>query len=79
MEDLYFKVEAEKLIFCLLEMDGLKRAEKLNITDKEYESKRAAKKWKKNILKIIDPSVCNHPKAKEAVEKLSKFYNSMID
>jgi len=37
-----------------------------------------AKKWRKEILKKIHPDISNHPKAREACEKMNQIYNEMI-
>lgn len=76
--DLYFKGEAEKYIFYLLELDGKQRLDKLGINKLHYAKKEIASKWRNNIAKLIHPDVCNHPNAEKAISELNDMYKEMI-
>lgn len=76
--DLYFKGEAEKYIFFLLELQDESRLKKLKVNKMHYANKNIADKWKKDIAKIIHPDLCHHPKAEQAMSELNKLYEEMI-
>ncbi|PGQ88158.1 hypothetical protein [Priestia megaterium] len=78
MNDLYFKGEAEKLIFFIVELDGETRMKKLGITQYHYRNKNYALKWYEDLMKIINPNHCEHPKVQEAINELNKMYKSMV-
>lgn len=73
----YFKSEADRIIFCLLELDGETRQKKLNITKFLFFQKEAATIWRDNLIKVIDPTFCDHPKASCALEELNSIYYQM--
>ena len=73
----FFKSEEAKIIFYLLEIDGLKRAKALNITRMQYSNKKEAKKWRDNIAKKIHPDICKHKEAARAISKLNQLYEEM--
>lgn len=77
-EDLYFKSEAEKYIYFLLELDGEARQRKLRINRMHYSNPQVAEKWRKTIAKIIHPDSCKHIKAEQAMAELNKLYQEMI-
>lgn len=77
-KELYFKGEAEKYLFYLLELQGEERLNKLGVNKMHYVNKERANKWKNNIAKIIHPDNCHHEKAEEAMEVLNKLYEEMV-
>lgn len=77
MSDLYFKGEAEKLIFALVELDGMCQNRQLGINRSHFSSKDNAHRWLDKIASIIHPDTCNHPKAKQAFRELSEIYENM--
>lgn len=78
-DDLYFKSEAEKYIFFLLELDGEVRQRKLKINKMHYLNPQTAEKWRNTIAKIIHPDSCKHIKAEQAMAELNKLYQEMIN
>lgn len=77
-DDLYFKSEAEKYIFYLLELDGEMRQRKLKINKMHYSNLQIAEKWRNAIAKKIHPDNCKHIKAELAMSELNKLYQEMI-
>ena len=74
----YFKSEADKYIFCLLELSGEERMKQLKIYKSLYINKDAAREWYMNIAKSIHPDICNSEKSAEAMAELTSIYNKMI-
>jgi len=74
----FFTSKASEYIFYLLELDGEARLKKLKVTKTHYSNKVKATKWRNDIIKVIHPDKCNHPKANEAVSKLDEIYKGMI-
>ena len=74
----YFKSEADRYIFCLLELSGEERMKKLKIYKSLYINKEAAKEWYTNIVKSIHPDVCKCQRATEAMAELTSIYKKMI-
>ena len=54
MEGPFISKQAE-YIYYLTELDGKTRNNKLGLTDIHYESKKEAKKWYKNIARLVHP------------------------
>ena len=77
-EDLYFKDKISKYIFYLVEIEGKVQLDFLGITYEYYSNKKVAEKWHKEMVKLIHPDRCNHPKATEAMQALEKLYKGMI-
>lgn len=77
-EDLYFKDKVSKYIFYLVEIEGKPQLDLLGITYDYYRDKKIAEKWHKEIVKLIHPDRCKHPKATEAMQALEKLYKGMI-
>lgn len=77
MKDLYFKDEATKYVFYLVELTGSSQLELLGIGYIHYDNKVVADNWYKKIIKIIQPCVGKHPKAMEAVQTLEELYKGM--
>ncbi|MDO4690572.1 MAG: hypothetical protein Q4A58_04685 [Fusobacterium sp.] len=76
-EDFYFKDEISKYIFYLVELEGKKQLDFLGITYEHYCDKEIAEKWHKEMVKLIHPDICKHPKATEAMQTLEKLYKGM--
>ncbi|WYE90382.1 hypothetical protein LDK30_06060 [Fusobacterium polymorphum] len=77
-EDLYFKDKVSKYIFYLVEIEGKPQLDFLGITYEYYSNKKVAEKWHKEMIKLIHPDRCKHPKATEAMQALEKLYKGMI-
>ncbi len=77
-EDLYFKDKISKYIFFLVELEGKPQLEFLGITYDYYRDRKIAEKWHKEMVKLIHPDRCKHPKATEAMQALEKLYKGMI-
>ena len=41
-------------------------------------NRKVAEKWHKEMVKLIHPDRCKHPKATEAMQALEKLYKGMI-
>lgn len=74
----YFKSEADKYIFCLLELDGEERMKQLKIYKSLYVNKNAAREWYMNIARNIHPDTCKLEKSVEAMAELTSIYNKMV-
>lgn len=77
-QEVFFKSEEARIIFYLLQIDGSKRAEALNITRIQYSNKEEAKKWRDTIAKKVHPDICKHKEACRAIAKLNQLYEEMI-
>lgn len=77
-QDLYFKGEAEKYIFYLLELDGKARLDKLGVNKIHYSKKEIAFKWRNEIAKKIHPDSCVNKMAEKAMNELNYLYREMI-
>jgi len=67
-----------KYIFYLVEIEGKAQLDFLGITYEYYSNKKVAEKWHKEMIKLIHPDRCKHPKATEAMQVLEKLYKGMI-
>ncbi|AKN29965.1 hypothetical protein Ccar_03595 [Clostridium carboxidivorans P7] len=74
----FFTSEASEYIFYLLELDGEARLKKLKVTKTHYSNREKATKWRNDIIKVIHSDKCHHPKADEAVNKLTEIYKGML-
>lgn len=77
-QDLYFKGEAEKYIFYLLELDGKTRLNKLGVNKMHYAKKETASKWRNEIAKKIHPDNCTNKMAQKAMNELNYLYREMV-
>lgn len=77
MEDLYFKDEATKIIFCLVVLGGKPQMDLLGIKMINYTDKDVSKAWYEEIKSKIEN--CKHPKINEALEQLERLYKGMND
>lgn len=75
----YFKSEADRIIYALLELKGGQQQEKLHITKFCYNNLRYAEKWRNDLAEIIHQKNSNHPKAEEAIQVLQELYQGMIE
>ena len=75
--DVYFKNENLKYIFALTHMGGEDRNKILRLTNELYENKDKAKKWYREISKMIHPDVNrgNKEQAEEAMKELRIIYD----
>lgn len=64
--------------FYLTKLDGENREKCLGISDEHYENKKIAKKWYKNIAKIVHSDATNNDD-NFAFLKLTEIYENMID
>lgn len=71
-----FVSEQQELIFYLTKLEGKQRNRALGITDKHYEDKNLARKWKKSLAQKIasDKGGCD-----QAMIVLFKIYNALVD
>jgi hypothetical protein len=75
---LYFKSEAARIIYALLELDGEQRLKELKISRAYYQDLDKAKKWRNELARIIHPDKCEHPKAALATNKLTELFENMV-
>lgn len=75
----YFISKSNEYIFYLTELDGDVRLKKLGVIKTHYTNEKRAKNWRDKILKEIQQEVNTHPKSNDAVEKLNKIYNTMVE
>lgn len=75
---LYFKSEAARIIYSLIELDGESRLKELKITRSHYRDLEKAKKWRNKLAMIIHPDKCNHPNAALATNKLNEMFENMV-
>lgn len=78
-DDEFFKNQESKYLFCLTEVDGKKRNEVIGLTDELYDNKNKAKKWYRNIAKIIRPDIKNDDRTKKAFNELNKLYKNIMN
>lgn len=78
INDSYFKSDAYKYIFYLLELQGEARMEKLKIYKSHYINNDVAKGWYKNIAMKVHPDVCKDERASEAMAELTSIFNNMV-
>ena len=73
----YFKDETSKIIFFLVELSGKAQLDFLGINPGHYCNKNIADRWYKEMVNIINPDRCKHPKATEAMQALKSLYKRM--
>lgn len=76
MKDLYFKSEASRIMFILVEIGSTTRASLLNITGKHYRDKEVAEKWYENLIDILNKEK-SHPSYEAAITQLNIMYSIM--
>lgn len=75
MEDLYFKNNEAKIIFCLVVLGGKPQMDLLGIDYNHYSDKKIAEIWYSNIKDVL--AVSKHEMREVALEKLDKLYKGM--
>ena len=73
----YFKDETCKYIFFLVELSGKSQLDFLGINPAHYCNRNIAERWYKEMVNIINPDSCSHPKAEEALKELKSLYKRM--
>lgn len=74
---MYFKSEADRIIYALLKLDGEQRLRELCVNKSHTRDLEKAKNWRNRLARIIHPDVCKHPKSVEASTKLTQLYEQM--
>lgn len=74
----YFKSDAHKYIFYLLELEGKERISKLKINKSHYKNKDIARLWYRDIVKKITPDKVKGKYVAEAMIELNSIYNKML-
>ena len=79
-EEQYFISKKLKYIFALNHMDGEERNKIINLTDDLYEDAEAAKKWYRDLVKLIHPDINLTVKkdADEAMINLRNIYDRIV-
>lgn len=75
---LYFKSEAARIIYALVQLDGEQRLKELKIDRSYYRDTEKAKKWRNEVAKLIHPDRCKHPQAALATNKFTEIFENMI-
>lgn len=75
----YFKSEADKIIYALVELSGEAQLNVLGINYSHFKDKKKAKQLRNNIVHIIHPDKCEHPKSQEAINRLTKLFREVLD
>ena len=73
-----FVSEADKYLFCLLNLDGKNRQKNLGVNGLHYRNKDIAKKWRKKIAQKIHPDKCSDTRASSAMMVLEDMYAEMV-
>jgi len=74
----YFRSEAAKLIYYLVELSGETQQQKLGIDKSLYRRKEKAKEWRNKISMLIVSDKCSHLFATQANKQLNYLYARMI-
>jgi hypothetical protein len=74
---MYFKSEADRIIYALLRLDGEKRLRELGINKSHTRDLEKAKSWRNQLARLIHPDVCKHPESVEASAELAHLYKQM--
>lgn len=75
---LYFKSEADRLIYSLIELTGEPQLRALCINKSHFRDAKKAKNLRNSIAHKIHPDKSKHPKAEEAMGKLTKLFKGVI-
>jgi hypothetical protein len=78
-ENFYFKSEVDQFIYALVELSGELQLKALGLNKSHFRDSKKAKQLRNTIAHKIHPDICNHPKAKDAMNKLTKLFNEVID
>lgn len=74
---MYFKSEADRIIYALLRLDGEQRLRELGVNKSHTRDLEKAKSWRNKLAKLIHPDVCKHPESVEASTELTNLYEQM--
>jgi hypothetical protein len=74
----YFKSETDKLIYSLTELSGEPQLKALCINKSHFRDPKKAKTLRNSIAHKIHPDKTKHPKAEEAMSKLTKLFHGVI-
>jgi hypothetical protein len=74
----YFKSEAARYIYALVELSGEPQLEELGLDRIHFRDKAKAKELRNKIVHEIHPDKCNHPKSEEAMNKLTKLFQEVV-
>ncbi len=74
----YFKSETDRLVYSLTELSGEPQLEALCINKSHFRDAKKAKALRNSIAHKIHPDKTTHPKAKEAMSKLTKLFQGVI-
>jgi hypothetical protein len=75
----YFKSEADQLIYALVELSGEPQLKALGLNRAHFRDAKKAKQLRNSIAHQIHPDKCTHPRAQDAMNKLTKLFNEVID
>ena len=78
-QDLYFRGEAERYIFFLLELDGKPRLDKLGVVMRHYGKKDIAEATGISTVSYYFYETDQQKPTADAIIKLSRFYNCSTD
>lgn len=78
-EDMFFKNERNKYLFCLTQVDGKKRNKVIGLNDDLYDNKKLAVSWHRKIVKILRPDINHDELTKEAFNALEEIYRTIMD
>ncbi len=72
----FFKSKQQEYIFYLTKLEGKKRKDLLNITEQFFEDKKLAKKWYKDISKLVHPDKNGDS---DAFNNLTELYSDITE
>lgn len=77
----FFTSKQAEYIFYLTKLEGKQRNKLLGLKDEHYEDKEVAKKWYREIAKLVHPDkdVENKYEENEAFNTLNKIYQVLIE
>ncbi len=74
----YFKSETDRLIYSLIELSGEPQLKALCINRSHFRDAKKAKVLRNSIAHKIHPDKSKHPKAEEAMGKLTKLFKGVL-
>jgi hypothetical protein len=74
----YFKSETDRLIYSLIELSGEPQLRALCINKSHFRDAKKAKILRNSIAHKIHPDKSKHPKAEEAMGKLTKLFKGVL-
>ncbi|WP_394887031.1 hypothetical protein [Clostridium butyricum] len=78
-EEIFFKNERDKYLFCLTQVDGEKRNKVIGLTDELYDNKDLAVSWHRKIVKVLRQDINDDELTKEAFNELEKLYRNIME